>query len=397
MTRILIALDSFKGSIESQAAGDALADGLRSAGAAGEINVLPVADGGEGLVNGVRASAGGEIKTIRCSDPLRRQVSAGYLILPDREPRAAVIEMAAASGLPLLDPSERNPLNATSYGTGELIRDALASGAEDIIVGIGGSATVDGGMGMASALGVRFFDPDGHQLNGSGGELSRVSRVDFSGLIPIGNARIRVACDVVNPLLGPTGAAAVYGPQKGATPAMVETLEKGLSTLFSQIGIAIERDASQPNASIVRDGASVRNAIEMPGSGAAGGIGAMLAVLYGATLASGARLTLELVGFQSAVQGASLLITGEGRMDGQTSNGKAPFVAASIARESGARCIGVCGQIGVGAETLIPRPFDSIHSLLEIAESETDAINNPAKYLKRLGIKLVGQGIVERD
>lgn len=305
--RIIICPDSFKGSLTSAEAADAIERGLRRAFPPGglEITKVPLADGGEGTVDALVHATGGEIKHVRAHDPLMREIDSFYGLLGARH--TAAIEMAAASGLILLAENERSPLVTTTYGTGELILAALESGVEKIIIGIGGSATNDGGAGAMSALGARFLDAEGKELPPGGAALARLAHIDMSGFrFATGRVAVEAACDVDNPLTGPHGASAVYGPQKGATPEMVETLDAALAN-YAEV---IKRDLGKDIAAV-------------PGAGAAGGLGAGLAAFLNADLRSGIDMVLDAVAFDRILTRVDLVITGEGRLDEQTAHGKA--------------------------------------------------------------------------
>lgn len=345
--RIVAAPDSFKGSISSVQAAEAIRTGVLRAAPEADVAIVPMADGGEGTVDAVLAAVGGKRIAVTVVGPLGRPVEAVYGLLPDG--RTAVIEMAAASGLPLVSADERDPLSATTYGTGELIRDALDRGAERILIGLGGSATNDGGMGMAQALGVRFLDADGAPIDGygCGRMLERIASIDGSGLDPrFAAAEVTVLSDVTNPLCGPNGASAVYGPQKGATPAMVEQLDRGLARYAERVEAF--------NGRRVRD---------MPGAGAAGGLGAGLAAFGRTELKPGIRVVLELAGFERIVAGAALVITGEGRTDGQTAFGKVPAGIAAEAGRFGVPVVCLSGGLGAGAETLYETGIAALFSI----------------------------------
>ena len=330
-----VAVDSFKGSLTSIEAATCIEVGLKRAMPSACVRKIPVADGGEGTVQAIIEATGGRLITRRVSDPLGRPVRAAFGL--DGEGRTAVIEMAAASGLALLKPSERNPMRTTTRGTGELILAALDRGVRKILIGIGGSATNDGGTGMARALGMRFLDARGRDLPEGGGALVRLAAIDTAGLDPrVAGLSVEVACDVDNPLAGPRGAARVYGPQKGATPAMIRTLDDGLRNL----GHVIRRDLG---VSILRT----------PGAGAAGGLGGGLMAFLGGTLRPGVDIVMEAVRLREKLRGCHLVITGEGRMDGQTLNGKTPSGVARVARELGIPVIAVAGCLGDDAHRVI--------------------------------------------
>ena len=348
--RVLLAPDSFKGALGAAQACAAMAEGIRRVAPDTEIRAIPLADGGEGTTEALVAATGGWIQTVGVTGPLpqeRRQVEAQLGWLGEGR---AVLEMASASGLPLVSPKRRNPLHTTSFGTGELIAAALEAEAQHLIVGLGGSATNDLGAGMAQALGVRFLRADGQPILEplSGGLLQEVAAVDLSGLHPaLASCRLEVACDVDNPLLGPHGATAVYGPQKGATPAIAAELEAGLSHLIALVETATGRQ--------VRD---------RPGAGAAGGMGAMLLALTTAELRPGIALMLEASGFVAALDGADLVLTGEGRVDAQTAHGKTIHGVARAAAAAGVPVVVIAGEIGPGAGALHAIGVSSLFSLV---------------------------------
>lgn len=327
--RILVAPDKFKGSASAAEVAADLAQGLLRVMPDAEIRLLPMADGGEGTAAAVVEAAGGSWVEVETHDPLLRPCRARFgRIGPGG--RTAVIEMASCCGLAMLKPAERQPLRTSSYGLGELIRKALDVGCTQVLLGIGGSATVDGGSGMLNALGARLIAADGRELIGSGGSLGDLAAIDLSALDPrLQTIPIRVACDVTNPLLGPAGAAPVFGPQKGASPAEVEILENNLARYADLLEQATGRR--------VRD---------VPGTGAAGGVGfSLLAVSGVARLEPGVDLVAEAVGLDEAVAWADLVITGEGRLDGQTAYGKVPHGVARRARARGRLAVAVAGSI----------------------------------------------------
>jgi glycerate kinase len=332
--KIVVAVDSFKGSLSSADGAEALAEGIRSVEPTFQVVGVPIADGGEGTIDAVQRARGGERIEVDVTDPLGRPCRAAYLLL--RERATAVVELAQASGLPLLNPEERNPLKATTRGTGELVRDAVAHGARRVVLAVGGSATNDGGVGVSRALGARFLDAHGEEVAAGGGALLDVRAIDMSAVADaVLGATFEVATDVRNPLFGPTGAAYVYGPQKGADAAMVEQLDRGLRHLAGVIARC--------------RGVDVAN---LPGAGAAGGIGACLAGLFGAEIVSGFDAIADVVGLEDAMAGADIVITGEGKLDGQTLSGKVPFGVTQRARKHGIPVFAVAGTILPEAEAL---------------------------------------------
>ncbi|HHT0126522.1 TPA: glycerate 3-kinase [Raoultella planticola] len=344
--KIIIAPDSFKESVSASRCAQAIKAGFISIFPQAECICLPIADGGEGTVEAMVEATEGKMVMLPVMGPMGDFVGAFYGLSGDGQ--TAFIEMAAASGLMLVPPGERNPLLATSYGTGELIRHALDTGVRHIILGIGGSATVDGGMGMAQALGARFVDERGESVGLGGGALERLVNVDLRDLDPrLRECRIDVACDVDNPLLGERGAAAVFGPQKGACAGMVAALDRGLEN-YAQVLLA----------------ATGQDVTAMVGGGAAGGMGAAARVFLNATLKSGIDIVLEAVHLEEALRDADLVITGEGRMDSQTVGGKAPVGVARLAKKHCIPVIAIAGVLGDGVEAVHQHGIDAVFSIL---------------------------------
>lgn len=343
--KIVLAPNALKGCLTATEAAEAMARGVARACPAAEIACVPVADGGDGLADVLVNALSGETLTVTVTGPRGDPVSASFCHVPAR--RLAAIEMATASGLALLARDRLNPLLTTTRGTGELIAAALDLGVSHLIVGIGGSATNDGGIGMATALGVRFLDGSGSPVEPVGGALATIQRIDPGGLDPrLAGVRIEAICDVDNPLLGERGAAFVYGPQKGATPAQVRELDAGLAHLAA----VIERDL----------GLDVR---ELPGAGAAGGLGAGLKAFLNAELRRGVDLVLDLVGLEEHLRGADLVLTAEGQIDSQTAFGKAPAGVAERARRFGVPCLAIAGSVGGGLDALHALGIDAVFSL----------------------------------
>jgi len=359
--RVLIAPDSFKGSLSALEAAQSIERGVHSVFDNAVCDLAPIADGGEGTVDALTAATGGEIRVAAVRGPLGKPVEARWGLLGNS--RAAVVEMAAASGLPLLKPEERDPLRADTYGTGELIRAALAAlhdpargveKADDVhdkptlIIGIGGSATNDAGSGALRALGLRFLDASGKELEPGGAALAGLVRIDYTGIEPLlAKTRIRVACDVDNPLTGERGASAVFGPQKGATPDMVRQLDAAL-TRFAEVA----------RESTGKDLAAT------PGAGAAGGLGAGLLFFAGAKLEPGIDIVLEATGLAARAASVDLVITGEGRSDFQTAYGKAPVGVAKIAKRHGKPVICISGALGPGVEALYDQGIDALAAVV---------------------------------
>ena len=352
--RIGVAPNAFKGTLTATQAAACIERGLKAAMPGVTVVAVPVADGGDGTAAAVVGATGGRLVRSRVRDPLGRPVTAAWGLTGDG--RTAVIEMAAASGLALLAPAGRSPLVTSTFGTGELIRRALDRGAGRVLVGIGGSATNDGGTGMARALGARFLDRRGRDLAQGGGALVNLEHIDMTEIDPrLRNVEVEVACDVDNPLTGPRGASRVYGPQKGATPAMVRRLEAGLARLAAvlrrDLGIDVET---------------------VPGAGAAGGMGAGMMAFAGARLRPGAALVIEAVGLADRLRGCDLVITGEGRMDAQTACGKAPAGVARVAAALGIPTIAICGSLGDDAGRVRAAGIAACFSALEENVAEAD-------------------------
>jgi len=349
--KIVLAPDSFKGSMTALEVCQALREGAARVVPNAEFVLVPMADGGEGTTEALVAATNGQMRSIQATGPLpsdRPKVPGKFGLIEGG--RTAVMEMACVSGLPLVPPAKRNPLCTTTYGTGELLRAAFDGGAKHIIIGIGGSATTDLGTGMAQALGVRFLGNDGREISEpmTGGLLAEVTRVDLSGLHPAAKeCRIEVACDVDNPLLGPRGCAAVYGPQKGATPQIVAQLEAHLTHAIA----IVEKAVGRP----VRD---------VPGAGAAGGLGAGLMAFLGAELRPGIRIVLEASRLAEKVRGAALVLTGEGQIDSQTAYGKTVSGVARTAQGAGVPVVAIVGGIGSGVENLYEIGVTSMFTLV---------------------------------
>jgi len=340
--RILVAPQEFKGSLTASSAARAIADGLRRALPAAEFDLLPVADGGPGTVEALVAATGGHLARTPALDPLGRPITASWGILGDNT--TAVVEMAAASGLLLLAQGELDPRRASTYGTGLLIRAALDAGCTRIIVGVGGSATNDGGTGCAAALGVRFLDRAGNPLPPGGAALAALDHIDVAAVDPrLQRTEIVVASDVTNPLVGPEGASAVYGPQKGADADTVAELDAALTWL----------------AEVVRRDLGVDLA-EFPGAGAAGGLGYGLMVFCRAQLRPGFDVVAQYSGFDQRLAAADLVITGEGRLDAQTAYGKAPAGVARRARAAGKPVLVLAGAIAHDFMFDAANPFDAV-------------------------------------
>lgn len=363
--RIVIAPDSFKGSLTAAQAAGAMGRGVQAALPGAEVVRLPMADGGEGTLDALVAATGGQVLTAAVTGPLGEPLSARWGLLGDG--RTGVIEMAAASGLLLVPPERRDPTATTTYGTGELIRHALNQGVERLVVGIGGSATNDGGAGMVMALGGQLLGRDGRPLGFGGAALLGLDRIDLSGLDPrLARVELLVACDVDNPLTGPRGASAVYGPQKGATPEMVPLLDRALSRLAAVMARDLGRDVAG-----------------LPGAGAAGGLGAGLMGFLGAGLAPGVEVVMEAVRFDELLTGADLVLTGEGRTDGQTLAGKVPLGVARRAARRKVPVVVLSGGVTPDAMTLHEHGITALLSIADGPMPLEQAMARAAELLER--------------
>ncbi|HSU71064.1 MAG TPA: glycerate kinase [Micrococcaceae bacterium] len=372
--RIIIAPDKFKGSLSAPDVAEHLEIGLRSVLCGLEVERIPVADGGEGTVDAAVGS-GYTRRTATVPGPTGVPVAAAFAVRGN----SAVIEMAAASGLALLPGGVFDPLGATSRGTGELIRAALDAGCTDIVLGVGGSANTDGGAGLLAGLGARMLDGAGRELPDGGAALARIETVDLSRLDPrLAAARFTLASDVDNPLLGPRGAAAVFGPQKGASPADVADLEHGLECFFRILANAIGTDAVA--------------AVDAPGAGAAGGVGyAALAVLKAARK-PGVDVVLAFTSLEDRIRHADLVITGEGSLDDQSLGGKTPIGVAAVAARSGVPVLAVCGRTTLEPEILTRAGFAQTYALTELEPDVSACIADAGNLLVQLGAK-IGAGL----
>ena len=361
--KFIFAPDSFKGSLSALACCDILERVTAKIFPGAETISVPVADGGEGTVDALLRAMGGQRMTTKVTGPLFEPETATWGLLSDG---TAVMEMAQASGLPYVPADKKDPRKATSYGTGEMIAAALRAGARSILIGIGGSATNDGGLGMLQALGAKFTDKDGNAVRPVGGEMANVAEADFGGLLPeLKECRITVICDVTNPLLGENGATFIYGPQKGATPEIRDELEAGMAHFAGVVERAVGRDIAA-----------------FPGAGAAGGLGAALGGVLGAQLKSGIDAVLDAVDFESKLEGVTLAVTGEGRIDGQSVRfGKVPVGVAKRCAAKNIPVAAIVGGIGDGAEGLFDLCESTIMTTvsgpMSLEKAMTDA---PALY-----------------
>jgi glycerate kinase len=358
--RVLISPQEFKGSLTARQAADAIASGLRRALPDVDLDLAPMADGGSGTVDAILSSSRGHLETATVQDPLGRPVEAAWGVLDDGP--TAVIEMAAASGLVLLRPEERDPRRTSTYGTGQLIRAALDAGCRRLLVGVGGSATNDGGASMAQALGARLLNGDGSDLPPGGAALAGLARIGVSGLdARLKQCEVTAATDAVNPLCGPSGASLVYGPQKGATPEVAAELDAALRH-YADVA---RRDLGVDIASL-------------PGAGAAGGLGGGLVAFLRARIASGAELVAEAMGLPRRIALADVVFTGEGRLDAQTAYGKSVAVVARLAKERGRPVIALVGSVVGDTSTSGP---DAVVPIANGAMTETEMFEQAASLL----------------
>jgi glycerate 2-kinase len=366
MRRVLLAPDKFKGTLTAAEVAAHLAAGITSRRPDTEIVTAPVADGGDGLLAACE-SAGFARVPVEATGATGDRVVTAYARRGDE----AVVELAAVAGLAALG-GVRAPMTATSRGVGEVIAAALDAGCRHIVLGIGGSASTDGGAGMVQALGALLVDTDGHAVGDGGDALPDVAHLDLRGLpARLARARVDVACDVDNPLTGPHGAAAVYGPQKGADPAQVRALDAALTHWADAVAAATGADHRTD-----------------PGAGAAGGVGFAAVALLGASLRPGVHFVLETIDFPRRLRGTDLVVTGEGSLDQQTLNGKAPAGVAAVAREAGVPVVAVAGQCTLDDRQLKTAGFDAVYTLLDEASRPQDAFTDPGPLLHRIGAKI---------
>lgn len=344
--KVVIAIDSLKGSLSSMEAGMAIKDGVLAAKPDAEVIVKPLADGGEGTTDALIEGMNGERIDLTVTGPMHTPIGAYYGYLKDTN--TAVMEMASAAGITLVPDEEKNPLLATSYGVGEMINDAIQRGCRNFIIGIGGSVTNDGGIGMLKALGVRFLDENGEDAGEGGQALAKVVRIDVSGLNPLlKECHIQVACDVNNPLCGENGSTYVYGPQKGVTEDMKKTLDEAMAHFARVTSETLENDY-----------------MNTPGAGAAGGLGYAFLAYTGAALTPGIELILDAVGLEEELSGADVVVTGEGRLDFQTAMGKAPVGVARLAKKYNAKVIAFAGSVTKEATACNKEGIDAFFPIL---------------------------------
>lgn len=362
--KIVIAPDSYKESLSALEVATAIEQGFREIFPDAHYVKLPVADGGEGTVEAMVAATQGGIIKVRVTGPLGENAEGFYGLSGDEQ--SAFIEMAAASGLEMVAPSLRNPLKTTSWGTGELIRHALDAGVKHIIIGIGGSATNDGGAGMVQALGAKLLDAEDNPIGMGGGELEKLARIDISELdTRLANCRIEVACDVTNPLTGKEGASAVFGPQKGATPEMIARLDDSLAHYAKIISRDLDIDV-----------------LNLEGGGAAGGMGAALYAFCGAELRQGIEIVTDALHLDNHVADADLVITGEGRIDSQTIHGKVPVGVAKVANRYNKPVIGIAGSLTADVGAVHEHGIDAVFSVIYTVCTLEEALKNAEENVR---------------
>jgi glycerate kinase len=375
--KVVVAPNTFKGSLSASEAAAAIARGVREAFPDANVVEIPVADGGDGTVEALVSAHRGEYRTVQVEGPLGDPVQASYGLIEGG--RAGVVELASASGLTLLPAQRRDPRKTSTYGFGQLLSAVRAAGVEQIIAGIGGSATNDGGAGMAQALGYRLLDDAGADLPRGGAALARLARIDASGFDPAWrSAKVMVACDVTNPLTGPLGASAVYGPQKGADEAAVRELDAALA----HFAAVIERDLGKSVA-------------DVPGAGAAGGTGAGLMAFLDAKLVPGAPLVVEASGFDAKFEGADLVITGEGQADAQTGYGKAPGEVAKRAKAARIPVLLIAGSKGPGWEALRGLGVTAVVTLDEEGDNLQQLMRDAGQLLTRTAARACKERVWE--
>lgn len=363
--KAVIAIDSLKGSLSSLQAGDAIREGILRVDKSAVVQVRPLADGGEGTVEALTIGMGGELQTVTVTGPLGEKVEAQYGILADGT--TAIVEMSAAAGITLVPDEKRNPLCTTTYGVGELIRDAIGKGCRHFIVGIGGSATNDGGVGMLQALGFGMLNTEGQSVAYGARGLEELRQITTDGVLPeLKDCSFRIACDVTNPLCGEQGCSAIYGPQKGATPSMILQMDKWLAD-YAKLASSVSRNADP----------------EIPGTGAAGGMGFAFLGFTNAVLESGIKIVLEETRLEEYVKDADVVVTGEGRLDGQTVMGKAPIGVAGIAKKYGKPVLAFAGCVTPDAVACNAHGIDAFFPILRGVVTLQEAMD-PANARKNM-------------
>ena len=376
--RIVVAPDKFKGSLTALQAARSIARGIASVAPEAELDLAPMADGGEGTVDALVAATGGTERRVTVTGPLDEPVEARYGVLGDG--RTAVIEMATASGLVLVPPDRRDPMRASTRGTGELLRAAIEAGAKRVILGIGGSATNDGGAGLGQALGYQLLDAKGAEIGPGGGSIGYLTCIDASRRFPaLEGVEIDIACDVTNPLCGPKGASAVYGPQKGATPEMIARLDRSLEH-FAAI---VKHDL----------GVAIR---DLPGSGAAGGLGGGLVAFANGRLRRGVELVIDAIGLRERLHGADLCLTAEGALDASSAFGKTAVGVSRLARELSVPTIALAGTIGDGAEAVLREGIDAYFSICPGPIGLDDAIARAEQFLEATAAQVMRTFLLAR-
>ncbi|WP_122639011.1 MULTISPECIES: glycerate kinase family protein [unclassified Romboutsia] len=355
--KIVIAIDSLKGSLSSMEAANAIKKGIENAKLQADVEIKPLADGGEGTVDALVEGMNGKRRTVQVCGPVKQKINATYGVL--EQSNTAIMEMAQAAGITLVSGEDKNPLITTTYGVGEMIKEAINEGCRNFVIGIGGSATNDGGVGMLQALGFKFYD-ENNELVGLGGQvLNQIRKIDVSEkLEKLDECTFKIACDVNNPLYGLNGAAHIYSPQKGATPSIVEELDKGLMN-FAQV---VKRDLGKDLA-------------DVPGVGAAGGLGFGFLAFLNAKLESGIKIILDETKLEDAVKDADIVVTGEGRLDNQTAMGKAPIGVAKLAKKYGAKVIAISGCITDDAVKCNEEGIDAFFAIVNKAMSLEEAVD----------------------
>lgn len=360
--KVVVAIDSLKGSLTSLEAGNAIREGVLRADPEAEVVVRPLADGGEGTVEALTLGMGGQLERVLVTGPLGRPVECVYGIVPEQG--TAIIEMSGAAGITLVPDAELNPMNTTSYGVGEVIRDAIRKGCRRFIVGIGGSATNDGGVGMLQALGYGMLNENGAQVSFGAKGLQELREITATHVIPeLKECSFRIACDVTNPLCGERGASAIYGPQKGASPADILLMDKWLA-----------------DYAVLAKGLNHASDAEVPGTGAAGGLGFAFLTFTNAVLESGIKIVLEETHLADFVRDADVVVTGEGRMDAQTCMGKAPVGVANIAKRFGKPVIAFAGIVTPDAVAVNNSGIDAFFPILRTVVSRQEAMESANAY-----------------
>ncbi|HMA59096.1 MAG TPA: glycerate kinase [Halanaerobiales bacterium] len=369
--KILVAPDSFKGSLTALEVAESIGKGIKNYESNIKVDLLPLADGGEGTVQSLVDATQGEIIKEKVTGPLGEEIKTNYGILGDG--KTAVIEMAAASGLPLVPEEKRDPTKTTTYGTGELIKSALEHGVEEIIIGLGGSATTDAGVGMAQALGVSFLDEKGEEVGFGGRYLDKINEIRMDNIDNrVKDTKIRVACDVDNPLFGKDGAAYVYSPQKGADQEMVKVLDKKLRKFNEKVKERLNKDVNK-----------------IAGAGAAGGLGAGLVAFLNAELETGIDIILDTVEFEKRLKNVDLVITGEGRLDGQSIYGKTPIGVAKRAKNHNIPVIAIAGSLGPGAKKVLDKGIDAYFSIIDKPDNLKAVIKRSNELLESTAEQII--------